>query len=510
MSARLARRPLRVEPLHCTAPPFVQTYGPEVAEIAALAGRAPDPEQEMILDLIFAIRSDGKPAAFEVDIIGPRQNFKTVTILEAELGWLFVTEQPLIVHSAHELDTTAEAFRDLASLIENAPALSRRLAPTRGDRQGISEGNGRWAIELRSGQRVKYKARTAGGGRGLTGNRVVLDEGFALTPSHMGSLMPTLTAVWGPQVVTASSAGLARSGVLRDKRDRGRAGVSPGQVYVEFGDPAPGSGCAAPDCSHHKQAIGCALDDEDRWARIMPALGDRVGVETIRSMRDAMPPEEFAREFLVWWDEPEDAEVKETAIDAAVWSTAAGADAGALSPVAFGVTVAPDRSRTTIGVAGQRRDGRVQVEMADRRPGVDWVVDWLSAAAQSWQPCAVVLDGTALSLVPALTQVDIEVATTSSRERAQASVAFFDALAGDRLRHTGGPGLSRSALTSTKRLLADGWVWEGPDSGPLAAVTLAMHGLVMRGAPKPPPAAPLVLPNDDGSSQTADLVTAGF
>ena len=119
-----------------------------------------DPEQELLLDLIFAIRPDGRSAAFEVDIVGPRQNFKTGTILMAELGWLFVTEQKLIVHSAHELDTTAEAFRDLAAMIERTPSMARRLAPNRGERPGISEGNGRWAIELRTGQRMKYKART--------------------------------------------------------------------------------------------------------------------------------------------------------------------------------------------------------------------------------------------------------------------------------------------------------------------------------------------------------------
>ena len=85
----LARR--KVEPTWLSHPAYVETYGPEVADICALAGFAPDEAQQQILDLTFAIGPNGKSAAFEVDLIGPRQNFKTGVILQMELGWLFVT-----------------------------------------------------------------------------------------------------------------------------------------------------------------------------------------------------------------------------------------------------------------------------------------------------------------------------------------------------------------------------------------------------------------------------------
>lgn len=63
MSAKLAKR--RVEPTWLNHPIYVETYGPEVCELAALANYAPYPEQELALDLLFAIGPDGKSVGFE-------------------------------------------------------------------------------------------------------------------------------------------------------------------------------------------------------------------------------------------------------------------------------------------------------------------------------------------------------------------------------------------------------------------------------------------------------------
>ena len=110
-----------VEPAYRSVPVHVETFGPEVADICRMAGFAPDPEQEMALDAIFGIGPDGQAAAFEFGIVCPRQNMKTGLLKMAVLGWLFITEQRLIVWSAHEMKTTKEAFRDLENLITGCP-----------------------------------------------------------------------------------------------------------------------------------------------------------------------------------------------------------------------------------------------------------------------------------------------------------------------------------------------------------------------------------------------------
>jgi len=508
----LARR--LVEPTWLSHPVYVETYGPEVAEICALANFAPDPEQELILDLTFAIGSNGLSAAFEIDIIGPRQQFKTGVIKQMELGWLFVTEQRLVVHSAHELDTTAEAFRELADLIESTPALSRRLAPTRGERQGISEGNGRWAIELSAGQRIKYKARTKGGGRGLTGDKVVLDEAFALLPTHMGALLPTLAAVPDPQVVLASSAGKADSLVLHEVKDRGRAGSSPRQVYVEYGDRNAHSGCQDEACDHAKTTQGCAFDDEERWARIMPALGRRVTRATVRAMRQSMPPEEFGREFMVWWEEP----VGEGGLPLESWGLCKDEASAPTSRPVYMVDASPGSKSAAIVAAMWRPDGLAHIEVVEHRPGADWVPG-RALELNAHQPLDWVIDpgGPAGALLPKLLKVKIEPRQMTTRDLGQACEAFATAVTERQLRHLGDLLLQRAIAGAGRRDIGDGlWAWSrrksDADITTLVGATGAFWGLSVSPPPTPPPAAPVTTttPPAAGWNETGSLTSAGF
>lgn len=394
-SASLAKR--RIEPQYLSHPVYVETYGPEVAEVCSWADFPPDPEQEMLLDLLFAIDERGKSAVFEFCLAAARQQIKTGLVKQAEIGWLYVTEQRLIVHSAHELDTTEETFGETASMIENTPALSKRLMPNRGDRSGITEGNGKWAITLKPtaanprGQRIKYKARSSTGGRGLAGSKVVLDEAQHAAAAMIGALYPVLQTMPDPQVLAVGSGGLLKSEQWREMRDRGRAGTSPRQAWVEWGDLDPwGAGCQlGPKCTHAKTIEGCALDDENRWAEFMTALGRRVTVQTIRDLRQSMPPIEFAREMFVWWEDPP-LDVEDQ-IFGTHWREAAQADAKMPKVRAIGLASDLDRSYGSIAAAGYWGDVPV-VGANKREPGVHWLVDEAVRISRK-HGCAVVIDG---------------------------------------------------------------------------------------------------------------------
>lgn len=490
-----------VEPAYRSGPAVGRTLGPEVADLAALAGFAPDPEQRFVLDLIFALDGQGRSAAFEVALIAPRQNLKTGAFKQAALGWMFLTDQRLVVWSAHEFRTAQEAFRDVAALVDGCSWLSRRV-------KRVSYANGEEAIELSTGSRLIFKARTKSGGRGLSGDRVVLDEAFALRPDHLGALLPTLSVHPDPQVVYGSAAGGAESAVLRGVRDRGRAGSSPRLAYVEW---CAGEVVCAAGCDHRVGSAGCGADDVEVWGRANPLLGrvrpngTGLTVVYVQAEREALPPEEFLRERLGVWDEPVE---RAAAVDAGLWAAAAGADSRRLAPVAFGVTVAPDRSRAFVGVAGRRGDGRVQVELVASAAGVDWVPGWVAERVRRWVPCAVVLDGTAASLAVPLAELGVDAVCTTVRERAAGTVGLYDLLGAGRLRHPGGPELSRSAAGAGRRVLADGWVWDGPGVGPLVSVTLASHGLAVHGRPRPAPGSPRTSGGDAGAAH--ELATAGF
>ena len=210
-----------VEPAFRSYPEFIQTLGPEVADLARLAGFAPEPEQELCLDVIFALGAGGKSAAFEVGVAACRQNLKTGLYKQAALGWLYVTEQRLVVWSAHEFATSAEAWRDLRDLIDGCAWLSRRVKRMPG-------GHGDESIELMSGQRVIFKTRTKSGGRGLTGDKVVLDEAMFLEAGHMGSLLPTLSARPDLAGAVRRNGGARRGTGLARRAGSRRAGSSGG------------------------------------------------------------------------------------------------------------------------------------------------------------------------------------------------------------------------------------------------------------------------------------------
>lgn len=447
---------------------YVYTLGPEVAEIAASAGLEPDHNQQWILDQTFGELKDGRPAAFEVDIIGPRQNLKTATIIMIELGWGFVTEESLVLHTAHELDATEEAFIDLSARIQDTPRLAKYLDASKGERDspGVITGNGSWEIHLLGDIRFKYKARRKDAGRALTADKVVLDEFFAVQPSMVGSLYPTLTTIPDAQVVAASSAGKLYSSVLRDHRKRGRAGSSPRQFYAEWGDKKAWKGCKSKACDHALTAVGCALDDETRWAQIMPAWGLRVFPETIRNMRQAMPPLEFAREFLVWWEDPPN-EDDGGAIDMAKWNRLHNPAAKQPSRATAYVAVAPDRSKATIGVAGQGTSTDRFV-MVTTRPGWDWVVPALEKLRKKQRIIgkpALHPRSQAQVLLPGLKSAGIDYQPVNDVDVARATASFIELVHHKRkqLEHVAQPELDAAVRTAGTKFSKQLELWDQTD-----------------------------------------------
>jgi phage terminase large subunit-like protein len=74
-----------------------------------------DPWQEFVLAHALGERADGKWAAFEVGVMVSRQNGKGAILEARELAGLFLLGERLIIHSAHQFDTSLEAFRRLLS-----------------------------------------------------------------------------------------------------------------------------------------------------------------------------------------------------------------------------------------------------------------------------------------------------------------------------------------------------------------------------------------------------------
>jgi hypothetical protein len=125
-----------------------------------MAGLVLDPWQAFVLEHALGERADGRWAAFEVGVVVSRQNGKGAILEARELAGLFLLGERLVVHSAHQFDTSLEAFRRLLGLIEDTPDLDRRV-------KRVSRSHGEEGIELKGGQRIRFRTRTKGGGRGF-------------------------------------------------------------------------------------------------------------------------------------------------------------------------------------------------------------------------------------------------------------------------------------------------------------------------------------------------------
>lgn len=351
------------EPLYRSRPSHRWTNGDLAAKVGADLGLPPDDEQRWILDTIFAEKAPDRPASFEVATIGPRQNIKTSTNGIASLADMFVFGIERQIWSSHLLDTSKSTFRDFRAWIDSNHEYAEQVEYFEGHQDlAITRVDPVTAVE----QRIEFRSRTGKSSRGLTGvKRITLDEWLFGEPKHVGAVYPTMLTRPGAQVRVMSSAGLLASAQLRTLRDRGRSGKDGRLAYVEYG--AKRRRCADPNCSHVYGLVeGCALDDRELWWQANCALwAGRILEESIEDQRRSMPPAEFMREFLSWWEDP-------VSVGGAFpldrWLALQDPEAERGDEIVFGLDVAEDRA-AWITVAWQRPDGFAQVMLAnDGRP----------------------------------------------------------------------------------------------------------------------------------------------
>lgn len=480
------------EPTHWTCPPYVSSSGGEVADLMELIGVRLDPWQRRVLTDGLGERQDGRWAAFEVAMILARQNGKNVCFEARELGGLFLLGERLILHTAHQYKTAIEAFRRIDDIVTNYDWFRRKV-------KRVTRTNGEEGIELESGARLRFIARSKASGRGFSGDCLILDEAYELGDDEMSALLPTLSARPNPQIWYGSSAGMQSSVQLgriwrRIMRAHGGEADTSLAGFVWQADLC--SVFCKPDCDQHDKP-----DNPVTWAKTNPALGLRHANGTeltegfIANEHAAMHPDAFARERLSVGDYPADAAEQWGVISEASWQALEDPGSRALDPVAFAVEVGPGRLSSVIAMCGLRADGRVHVEYSpeDYRPGTEWVPARLSQLVKRWRPCAVVIDpgSHAGALIEAVEQAGTEVSKPfAARDAAAACSQLYDAVQQKDLRHLGQGPLSAALAGATTRKLGDAWAWDRQnpvvDISPLTACSLALWGFNKFGRSRTP------------------------
>jgi hypothetical protein len=446
----------------------VGSLGPEVVELAGEFGLELDDWQALFLECALAIDPRGRWESFEVGGTVPRQNGKGGIIEARVLGGLFLLEEPLLTYTAHEFKTAQEHFLRIQNLIDAAPARYRKRVKT------VRKTTGSESIIMHSGHRLRFLARSAGSGRGFSGDVVFFDEAMILYAATVGALLPTMSArtkvtPGGPQLWYTGTAGKGeQAAVLAGVRDRAIAGGDEGLFFAEWAGGTPD------DHAGHD----VDLDDVAEWERSNPAIGyGRIETEFVRRERASMTDDEFARERLGLWGTG----ALRGAIDPDVWRALGDAQSKPAGQVALAVDVPPEGRRASIARAGLRADGKVHVEV-DVRPGTGWAVEALAALSKK-RGAAIVLDGgsRAAALIPGLVAAGVTPVVYSTRHVVTACSGFMDRVDEDGLRHTAQPELAIAVDAARRRKVGDAWAWHRRDTSvdisPLVAATLAVHGL---------------------------------
>lgn len=448
---------------------------PEFIDLSATAGLKLDPWQRFVLTGGLGERDDGRAAAAQVGCWVPRQNGKGGICEALELGWLFLTHEPLIMHSAHEYKTSQEAFLRIKFLIENCPDLDRRV-------NRYWQANGEQGIELtrrHGGARLRFLARSRTSGRGFTGSKNIGDEAQELAREQMAALLPTMSAVDDPQVWffgTPPRDGTAWCYLLKNAGEAGAAGVA----WFDWG--------AALDLA--VEADRARLGDRDLWYECNPAMGIRVRESFVAGVELAGLGLDFAAERLGVWP----AEVVGDGggvISAEAWAALADPGSKRVGDVAFAVDVNPARTHTSIAAWGRREDGRGHAELVEYRPGTEWVAGRCAGLRERHAPVAFAVDvrSAAGSLVDELEgvgitrPVDVErphpgcLVVPSTAEVAAACGQLLDAVTQGGFAHIGQAQLTAAALGAKTRPVGEAAAFgrrvSAVDISPLVAVTLA-------------------------------------
>lgn len=443
-----------------TAPTFEswpegdESTGQDCVDLAAAYGVALDPWQQDIVRRVLR-ESGGGWACSQAGLVVARQSGKGQILLAVELLGLFELGEQ-ILHTAHAVKTSSDAFRRLWSVIQSHDDLAAQVY-----RHSMMVGAE--YVELHGGARIAFSTRSASTGRGLAIDRLVVDESEDLPAAEVGALQPTVFSRPRSQSLFFGTAPgpMHDSEAFANMRRSAHDGLNPRLGWSEW-----------------VAEFGADIDDQALWVRVNPAVATgRVPIQAIVDDRVVLPPDQFRAERLSMFVPHAACDV---VFDAAVWEALRDPDSVPVTDLAIGVDAGPSRDKATVCVAGRRGDGRLHVEWYQTGPGVTWLPAWVSAHLNGRVRAVVVDERGALAELD-WTGARVRPTLVGHRDVAIAAGQFVDAVADGALAHRGQVELSRGVLSAKQRPMlsgqAFGWDRKAPGSSALISASLALWGV---------------------------------
>jgi hypothetical protein len=387
----------------------------EVLEWAEGIGYDLDPWQKWSIRHMLGRHPNGLWACPTCVIIVSRQNGKGCLIEVRELAGVFLLQEELVIHTAHQFRTTLNHMERLKETLANNPALMKWVKP----RGGIVSSNGKEAIVLkprpvtifgsgghemtkRRTSKIQFHARAgASTSRGFSCDLLVYDEAMILTEEQVGASMPTMSAMENPQIIYAASAGL-EDGTVSAQLARMRSNMlrhAPDTFGAEWSVNPHDDSCPRDEkrgrrsnyyivCDKHDDR-----DDPRSWAKANPGMGYRINVRWTRKELNEMPEGQFDVERLAIGNWPSEEEPWKV-ISKPSWKILTNEDPGfPVLPLVISFDVAEDGKWATVMGTWKHKQGKFVLEMprGGSRAGTDWVIEFVHQKYLRNRPLAIVV-----------------------------------------------------------------------------------------------------------------------
>jgi hypothetical protein len=435
-----------------------------------------------------------------------RQNGKTLVMLILALWHIYALDSPTVIATAQDLANAEKAWGEAVEWAQSDEELDDLI-------EKISLGHPKY-MKLVTGCQYRVAAASRKGGRGFSGDLILLDE----LREHQSwdswsAVTNTMNARPRAQAWAFSNAGDGLSVVLRYLK---------AQAHRELGWPdGDGDADILEGLDEEMEAyLAETADDQvlgwfewsaaptlkrtDRygWAQANPSMNHTDVVEncvTERAIAAALrtnPPHQFEIEVLCRWVAMDEAgpwpegSWRETLDD----RSAPAQDARRWVCLAMSW----NRSRCYIARAAHDESGAPVAGIAADRVGTDWVVPWLIENRERYAgvviqsngaPETPLIEDIRAATLPDGTPASIPLLEWSGTDLGTATGITFDRLDKRRIRHLSHPGLDAAANSAAVKVLAQGaWVIDLARSPTDAAPLKAFIGAVWAAETATPPA----------------------
>lgn len=417
------------------------------------------PWQKWLLIHALEVHDDGTFRFRTVLLLIARQNGKSTLMQIISLWRMYVDGAPLVIGTAQNLDIAEEVWQGAVDMAEEVPELAAEL-------DQVFKQPGKKFFRLTSGSRYKVQAASRRGGRGLSGDLVIMDElREHQTWEAWAAVANTTMAREHAQVWAASNAGDASSVVLAYLRR---------QAHFELGDPdgLNGSDVLAEDSFESSLGLfewsavpGVDVRDREGWAQANPSLGHTGLNERALVAALDVPEAQFRTENLCQWV----ASLRQGIFPQGVWeSNVCDSDVTVTRRPVVAVDVRTGMHQSVaVVVAGGTEFGHDLVDVARYEMGAEikWseshIVDEVCGILERLNLSEVVVDrfGENAHLIPLFEDRGVTVRRLDTADMRSACVEFTDALINGRLKHKSQEPLNVAVLGAEKRTSGEQFLW---------------------------------------------------